>query len=84
MAIEIERKFLVLNDSWKAQANPGVFFRQGYLTEKGPGSVRVRIEGIKANLNIKSATLNMRRSEYEYPIPISDAEKCWKQFASGH
>lgn len=78
MAIEIERKFLVLNDAWRAAADPGTDYCQGYLTRvTGEGaarcSVRVRIEGDQARLNIKSATLGIRRREYEYLLPMADA-----------
>ena len=75
MAIEIERKFLVTDERWRAAARPGVRYRQGYLTEAGPGSVRVRVGGERAHLNIKSATLHMRRLEYEYEIPLRDANE---------
>lgn len=79
MATEIERKFLISDSSWRDQADAGTSIRQGYLVDVGPdnirASVRVRIEGDKANINIKSATLDMTRSEYEYPIPLADAEE---------
>ena len=75
MGIEIERKFLLMDDGWMADADSGTRFCQGYLSESGPASVRVRIEGDKANINIKSATIDMHRLEYEYPIPITDAEE---------
>lgn len=75
MSLEIEKKFLVLNDRWQADAGPGVRYRQGYLSESGPGSVRVRIGGQRAYLNIKSATLAQQRLEYEYEIPLCDAEE---------
>ncbi len=75
MATEIERKFLVLNDRWRAQAAPGVRYRQGYISGSKNASVRVRIEGEVARLNIKSATLGVTRREYEYTIPASDAEE---------
>lgn len=75
MGIEIERKFLLKNNDWQSSANGGTAFRQGYLCETGPGSVRVRIEGEKANINIKSATLNMSRLEYEYSLPLEDAQQ---------
>jgi len=75
MAVEIERKFLVINDDWREGADQGTLFRQGYLSASQHASVRVRIEGENANLNIKSATLGIRRSEYEYPIPLTDAEE---------
>lgn len=80
MAIEIERKFLVLNDSWRAAADTGVQLKQGYLSRVTGGdsvrsSVRVRTEGRLAFLNIKSATLGIRRQEYEYALPLVDAEE---------
>lgn len=79
MAIEIERKFLLKDDSWRKMAEPAVQFCQGYLSESGPGSVRIRIEGEQANVNIKSATLDMQRMEYEYVIPIHDAREMLDQ-----
>lgn len=80
MGTEIERKYLVVNDSWRAQAGEGVGYRQGYLSSIDPesgtkASVRVRIQGDRAFLNIKSATLGIRRMEYEYPVPVSDAQE---------
>lgn len=79
MPIEIERKFLVLDASWRAAADAGTRYRQAYLsrvTSAGAvrSSVRVRTDGERAYLNIKSATLGIRRQEYEYPIPLADAE----------
>jgi adenylate cyclase len=75
MGIEIERKYLVASDRWREQADAGTAFRQGYLVGSEHASVRVRIEGDQANLNIKSATLGVYRQEYEYPIPLADAER---------
>ena len=74
MAIEIERKFRVLNDDWRALAEAGRDFRQGYLGELSRVSVRVRVEGDLANLNIKSAEIGSSRLEFEYAIPLADAE----------
>ncbi len=73
MAQEIERKFLVLNESWRENAGPGVYISQGYLGETKGSSVRVRVEGERANINIKGATLGISRTEYEYPIPLDEA-----------
>ncbi|MCW9025577.1 MAG: CYTH domain-containing protein [Gammaproteobacteria bacterium] len=73
MATEIERKFLVINDDWRDQADAGKQYKQGYLVGSKQASVRVRLEGEKARLNIKSATLDIRRAEYEYDIPVTDA-----------
>lgn len=75
MATEIERKFLVSDDSWRAVAGEGERFRQGYMIGGQHASVRVRVAGERAWLNIKSATIDVTRLEYEYPIPLSDAEE---------
>lgn len=75
MGIEIEKKFLLANDDWRQQAHTSVQFRQGYLVGSDKSSVRVRIEGDKSNLNIKSATIGIRRQEFEYPIPMEDANE---------
>ena len=75
MAIEIERKFLLRDESWRDAADAGTRFRQGYIVGAERASVRVRIEGDRANLNIKSATLGIHRQEYEYPIPLQEAEE---------
>lgn len=75
MALEIERKYLVAKDSWKARASAGERFVQGYLCGDGPASVRVRIEGERANINIKATVVGAARAEYEYPVPLADARE---------
>ncbi|MDY6979160.1 MAG: CYTH domain-containing protein [Pseudomonadota bacterium] len=75
MAVEIERKFLVNSERWREQADAGQQLAQGYLIGAREASVRVRIEGERANLNIKSATMGIYRQEYEYPIPLADARE---------
>lgn len=75
MPLEIERKFLLKDESWRSEADAGIHFRQGYLLGAKHASVRVRIEGEEANLNIKGATLGVRRQEYEYTIPYSEAQE---------
>lgn len=75
MGIEIERKFLVKNNLWKDNANNGTDFEQAYFTRNESCSVRVRKEGDKANLNIKSAELGILRQEFEYAIPLDEAEE---------
>ncbi|HHL45271.1 MAG TPA: CYTH domain-containing protein [Gammaproteobacteria bacterium] len=75
MATEIERKFLVRNESWRSGADEGRVIRQGYLAGSKAGSVRIRVTGDRATLNIKSATLGIRRLEYDYPLPLRDAEE---------
>jgi adenylate cyclase len=72
MGVEIERKFLVRGDAWKALAEP-VFFRQGYLSSHKERTVRVRIEGDRAVMTIKGKNVGATRGEWEYPIPMADA-----------
>jgi len=74
MPIEIERKFLLNDDSWRAGADDGTKMRQGYFSGPERASIRVRIEGSNANINIKSAEKGIHRLEFEYPIPMVDAE----------
>lgn len=83
MAQEIERKFLVTGDAWRTQARASARYRQGYLSNEGPCSVRVRVSGADAYLNLKSATLDIVRTEYEYPIPVADAEEMLDRLCSG-
>lgn len=75
MAIEIERKFLLRDASWRAHAHRAERMLQGYLAGNDECSVRVRISGDDARLNIKSATLGIERLEFEYPLPVADAEQ---------
>ncbi len=73
MATEIERKFLLKNSSWKELADEGTQYTQGYLVGSKHASVRVRIQGKRAFLNIKSATIDITRQEFEYEIPLDEA-----------
>ncbi|HEY0891991.1 MAG TPA: CYTH domain-containing protein [Cellvibrio sp.] len=73
MAIEIERKFLVLGDAWRDA--PPVFYSQGYLNRDKARTVRVRIAGEEAFLTIKGTSVGARRAEFEYPIPVWDARE---------
>jgi len=72
MGIEIERKFLVSDDSWRENAM-GILFRQGYLSAEADRTVRVRLEGDIGKLTIKGKTEGISRSEYEYEIPQQEA-----------
>ncbi|MEQ1620879.1 MAG: CYTH domain-containing protein [Methylococcales bacterium] len=75
MAIEIEHKFLLANDDWRKHIDKSVSYCQGYLSSQPTSSIRVRISDNQAWLNIKSATIGSQRHEYEYPIPITDAQE---------
>ena len=74
MAEEIERKFLVASDAWRAQAS-GTRLRQGFLSTDPDRTVRVRAAGARGTLTIKGRTVGARRPEYEYEIPLADAEQ---------
>ena len=80
MATEIERKFLVIDDSWKQNIHRSVSIIQGYLANTERGSIRVRIADDRASLNIKSMTYGITRTEFEYSIPFDDAEKLMHDF----
>lgn len=82
MGTEIERKFLVTDEGWRTQADVGTRFRQGYLVGSGHASVRVRLEGEVAKLNIKGATLGIKRLEYEYEIPVDEANELLSQLCA--
>lgn len=72
MAAEIERKFLV-KEGWQPQTE-GVRIAQGYLSSVPERTVRVRIKGEKGFLTVKGRNEGTRRAEFEYEIPLLDAE----------
>ncbi|MFZ4115812.1 MAG: CYTH domain-containing protein [Chthoniobacterales bacterium] len=74
MGIEIERKFLVKNDTWRSEA-VGIDYCQGYLSQKPEATVRVRTEGEKAFLTIKGRSEGISRPEFEYEIPPQEARE---------
>ena len=80
MGIEIERKFLLVGEDWRDAAHKIVPMAQGYLNDLAmvdsgamQTSVRVRIEGEAAFLNIKSREAGPSRQEFDYEIPVADA-----------
>lgn len=83
MGVEIERKFLVKNDGWRSQADGGTLMSQGYLISDEKGTVRVRLEGDQARLNIKSMATGVSRLEFEYPIPAHDARQILSTLSRG-
>lgn len=72
MGTEIERKFLVRGDAWRAGAT-GEPYRQGYLTTDPDRTVRVRLAGEHGYLTVKGRSQGIARTEFEYPIPAADA-----------
>ncbi len=77
MPKEIERKYLVKSDAWKIDLKEAdsSFIQQGYLNSDPDRVVRIRIRDTKAYLTIKSRTVGITRAEYEYQIPLKDAEE---------
>ncbi|MGN1246650.1 MAG: CYTH domain-containing protein [Muribaculaceae bacterium] len=75
MGKEIEHKYLVSGDGYKAMAVESRCIKQGYISRQVNGTVRVRTIGDSARLTIKGRTVGDARSEYEYAIPVSDAEE---------
>ena len=80
MGIEIERKFLLASDAWREAVHEIVPMAQGYINDQAAmdsgaqrASVRVRIAGDAAFLNLKSRELGRSRQEFDYPIPVDDA-----------
>jgi len=77
---EIERKYLLKSDTWK---NPGAelsssLIQQGYLNSDPDRVVRVRIRDNSAYITIKNRPVGITRSEFEYAIPIEDAQELLK------
>lgn len=73
MGIEIERKFLVINDEWRSA--PAVYFCQGYLNRSKERTVRIRVAGDTGFLTIKGQSQGASRAEFEYEIPLADAKQ---------
>lgn len=72
MGIEIERKFLVQGEAWRQ--GEGRYLCQAYLNRDPARTVRVRIDGEQAFLTIKGRSVGATRSEFEYAIPVADAQ----------
>jgi len=73
MPQEIERKFLLAKDHWKAEVDRAVTMKQGYLNSAKERTVRIRIAGEEAFLTIKGPVAGVTRSEFEYEVPVNDA-----------
>lgn len=81
MGTEIERKFLLKSDLWRDEVELSQRMMQGYLSRSPSSTVRIRICGDDAELNIKSTRDGIHRLEFEYPIPLRDAEDLMKHVA---
>ncbi len=74
MGQEIERKYLVRGDAWRHLAE-GTVYRQGYLSTVKERTVRVRSMGDRGFLTVKGITVGATRTEFEYAIPLDDADR---------
>jgi adenylate cyclase len=75
MGIEIERKFLLANESWRAEVQRSEHIRDGLVAASHDRKTRVRIKGANATLGVKTKRIEGRRQEFEYEIPLHDAER---------
>ncbi len=78
MGIEIERKFLTVNDTWR-EGVEGTPYRQGYLSRDPARVVRVRTMGERAALTIKTQRTSITRGEWEWGIPVDEADEILDQ-----
>ena len=83
MAKEIERKFLVTDTSYIERAESAVRIRQTFLSTNPDATVRLRIAGDKAWITVKGRNAGAVRDEWEYSIPVSDAEEMAERLAGG-
>jgi CYTH domain-containing protein len=74
MHFEIERKFLVVHDGWRAMATGNRRLCDGLVGPHGSSKVRVRMDGERAWLTIKGPRAGLTRAEFEYEIPLGDAD----------
>ena len=74
MKVEIERKFLLAGDGWKAAVERTVAIRDGLIAGSNGHKARVRIADGEATIAIKTPRVGLSRYEFEYPIPLADAE----------
>lgn len=74
MALEIERRFLVANDSWRDEVERSLNIQQGYLSTDPNRVIRVRLQADEAFLTVKTKAVDLTRAEYEYPIPLTDGQ----------
>ena len=78
MGMEIERKYLV-RDSTVLEGRDGVYFRQGYIPGREDVAARIRIKDDKGFITFKGKATGISHSEFEYEIPLEDAEQIQDQ-----
>jgi adenylate cyclase len=83
VALEIERKFLGRSDAWRSQVSHRTLMRQGYMSSGSRCSIRARVAGDQAWLNLKAKRSGTTRLEYEYAIPVEDANEMLNELCDG-
>ena len=83
MGLEIERKFRVAGDAWRAQVSQSTLLRQGYIANTARASVRVRLAGEAGWLSVKAMTRGLSRAEYEAAIPAQEANEILDRLCEG-
>ena len=84
MAMEIERKFLVVDESWSSLVVSSTHIRDGLVASGNGRKVRVRISDSAATIALKGPHIGIARAEFEYDIPLSDAEKIMRTMCDIH
>jgi adenylate cyclase len=83
MGVEVERKFLVADESWRAGVTSSTRIVQGYLAQTDLATVRVRVKGDAGFLTVKGVSVGVSRSEFEYEVPVADALAMLDELAQG-
>ncbi len=83
MGIEVERKFLVSDESWRDGVTSSTRIVQGYIAQTSSATVRVRVKGDRGFLTIKGSSVGVSRSEFEYEVPVADALAMLDELAQG-
>ena len=83
MPLEIERKFLLVNDGWKNGVTRRICIRDGLIASNNGNKARVRISDSNATITLKSRRRGPSRTEFEYPISYSDAEEMLRSLCDG-
>ena len=78
MAIEIERRFRISSDAWREDVARSTQITQGYLAITNESVIRVRVRDIQGYVTIKSRDGGMSRQEFEYAVPLADAQSLLK------
>ena len=83
MGVEVERKFLVRDESWRADVTTATRIVQGYVAQTATTTVRVRVRGDRGFLTLKGVSTGIARSEFEYEVPVDDALAMLDELAQG-